>query len=258
MESKFEHKVSRGSRFNQIYVPKGMERIFEAGDIVEVRLVKKKELYYSTNLDSRKIGEFKEGIIRRILSHLGEFKEIRQAFVVGSFLTQKTEYNDIDVLLITNNKFVENRAYVYLSGKIQLKFHVIAIPEERFVEILKICPMTRSMMQYFASDKEFKLPVKSEMDSNHIEFLLMMPEDLLKLNISGGRVYFDAVRRLITIGRFMEGKLLDSIVIDSELKIILGKAFYDLSKRNESFSEKALENVREIIRREIERIRKRL
>src|SRR3989338_9269341 len=47
----FEHKISQGSRFNQIYIPKEMEEIFEVGDIVQVRLLKKKEqLHYSKTL----------------------------------------------------------------------------------------------------------------------------------------------------------------------------------------------------------------
>ena len=38
---KFEHKVSRGSKFNQIYIPTDKEKEFEPGDLVEVRLLKK-------------------------------------------------------------------------------------------------------------------------------------------------------------------------------------------------------------------------
>ena len=73
IKTKFIHKVSKGSRFNQIYVPKGMEIKFGIGDVVEVRLLKKKEhLYYSKNLP--KLGEFKEKLIKDIFSFLNQFK----------------------------------------------------------------------------------------------------------------------------------------------------------------------------------------
>ena len=258
-ERKFEHKVSKGSRFNQIYVPKEMGEIFEAGDIVEVKLIRKKEeLHYSDNLSGKEVGKFKEGIIRSIFSYLETFDGVKQAFVVGSFLTQNTDYNDVDVLLITDDKFMEEKVYIYLTQKIQLKFHVIAIPEARFARLLEICPMTRSMLYYFVSNKKFKLPVKYEKESAHLKFLLMMPEDLLNLEISGGRIYFDAVRRLIAIKRFVERMPIDPIAIDSELKRTLSAAVYDLLKRNENLSSKILDNVKNIIRKELLGIRRAL
>ena len=99
----FEHKVSKGSRFNQIYIPKEMESIFEVGDIVKVKLLKKKtEIYYSKNL--LKLEEFKEKLIKEIFSHLSTFPNIRQIFIVGSFLIEKVDYNDIDLIIITDKK----------------------------------------------------------------------------------------------------------------------------------------------------------
>ena len=65
----FEHKISKGGRFNQVYIPKEMEEIFEVGDIVQVKLLKKKEqLHYSKTL--KKLGEFKERLIKEIFSSL--------------------------------------------------------------------------------------------------------------------------------------------------------------------------------------------
>ena len=66
----FTHKVSRGSRYNQIYIPKNMADFFDVGDIVEIKLIEKKEsLHYSKNLrELGKLGEFKEGIIKSSFS----------------------------------------------------------------------------------------------------------------------------------------------------------------------------------------------
>ena len=47
----FNKTVSKGSRFNQIYVPKHMENTIEVGDEVEVKLIKKHiSLYYAKEL----------------------------------------------------------------------------------------------------------------------------------------------------------------------------------------------------------------
>ncbi len=62
---KFIHRVSKGTRFNQIYIPLQMHNHFEAGDLVEVTLLEKKDsLYYSKHLN--KLNEFKENLIKKI------------------------------------------------------------------------------------------------------------------------------------------------------------------------------------------------
>jgi DNA polymerase/3'-5' exonuclease PolX len=65
-------------------------------------LKKKNNLFYSNNL--KNIGEFKENLVKQIFSLFSKFGEIRQIFIVGSFLTEKADYNDIDIVLITNKR----------------------------------------------------------------------------------------------------------------------------------------------------------
>ncbi len=253
----FQHKVSKGSRFNQIYIPKEMQEIFEVGDLVEVRLLGKKEkLHYSDNLKSfHKISDFKENIIKQVFFLLEKFKEIKQIFIVGSFLIEKTEYNDIDIILISDKKEIERKIYAYLSEKIQMNFHVIVIPGKKIEKLIKICPLTRSMLYYSVSNKEFSLDEKIEIEKKHINFLMMMPEDLLKIEFLNGKVYFDSLRRLITIRKFLEKQKLDPILINLEIKKILG-GYYLLLKKDENIDKKTLILLRKEIKKELTQINK--
>src|SRR3989338_6963318 len=80
--SSFTHQVSKGSRFNQIYIPKNKEGEFEVGDIVQVKLVSKKnKLYYSKNL--QKLSPFKEKIKEKVYDSLIERLNLK--FHVVSF-----------------------------------------------------------------------------------------------------------------------------------------------------------------------------
>ena len=253
----FQHKVSKGSKFNQIYIPKEMRGIFEDGDLVEVKLLEKKEkLYYSDNLKNlHKTSDFKKNLIKQVFSLLEKFKEIRQVFIVGSFLTEKIKYNDIDIILISDKKEIENEAYAYLSEKIQMNFDIIVIPGKKIEKLIKICPLTRSMFYYFVSNKEFSLDEKIEIEKKHIDFLLMMPKDLFKIGFSNGKVYFDSLRRLITIRKFLEMQNLDPILINQEIKKILGKN-YSFLKNNENVDKKILTFVKEEIKKELNKIEK--
>lgn len=250
MKYKFMHRVSKGSRFNQIYIPKKMEKTFEAGDIVKVELVKKKTEIFAENA---KLSEFKKKLIEEIFSFLSRF-EIKQIFFIGSFLNQKTDYRDIDILIIADEK-TEKEIYEKLSDKFNLKFHLIAIPEPKFKILSETCPLTRSMLYSYASNHKFNLP-KQKIDKNHIKFLLMMPEDLLKIQ-AGSRVFYDSIRRLITIEKFLDNKELNSEKINSELKLLLGN-LYKYSKNNGEINKEIIKKFRKIMKSKLNSIMKKL
>ena len=251
----FEHKISKGGRFNQVYIPKEMEEIFEVGDIVQVKLLKKKEqLHYSKTL--KKLGEFKERLIKEIFSSLKAFSEIKQIFVVGSFLTEKIEYKDIDIIIISSKKqkgiksCIEEKVYAHLVDRFQLKFHVLAMQEDYFFRLLEICPLTRSMLHYFISNKKFEISQNTMLDKKHISFLLMMPQDLLKISVNS-RAFYDSIRRIIAIRRFLENKELDSAMIDLELKSLFNELLYHQLKNNEQIDKKTIEYLRGILKAEL-------
>lgn len=257
---KFVHKVSKGTRFNQIYIPKEMERVFEVGDLVEIKLIEKKsKLYYSKNL--KKLGEFKERLIQEIFNSLKKFNEIKQIFVVGSFLT-KIDYNDIDLILVLKDKALTNKNFKdklnnILISKLQFRFHLLLIPENKFFELEKICPLTRNMLFYFVSDKPFEISKETILDKNHIKFLLMMPEDLLSVKLKP-RVFYDSLRRLITIERFLEERSLNPLGIEEEIKKLIGDKSAINIKTNEEMGEILLKKIRKVIKSKLEKINKEL
>ncbi len=252
---KFKHRVSKGSRFNQIYIPKKMEGYFEVGDLVEVSLLKKKiKLYCSENI--KELSEFKEDIIKKAFSILNDFSEIKQIFVFGSFLTQKIDYNDIDILIITNKKDIEGIVRDKLIEKISLRFHVIAISEDNFSRLREICPLVNSMLYYYASNKNLD-PIRRKIDKNHIKFLMMLPEDLLKVKASS-RAFYDSIRRLITIEMFLKNEDLDPLKTDKLLELRLGKFIFLALRNNEPIEDNEISKLREIIKKKLKDINQRI
>ena len=255
---KFTHKISRGSRFNQIYIPKEMETYFDVGDLVEIRLVKKKiNLYYSKHL--KKLSPFKEKLIKDIFFFLSQLREIDQIFIIGSFLTEKIDYNDIDLLIVVNrsDKGLEERFYNKLIDMFNLRFHILIIQQEKLNYLEKICPLTRSMLYYSISDKKFNLPSNKQIDKNHIKFLLMMPEDILELKVES-RIFYDNLRRLITIERFLYDKEEDPREINNELKKLLGDYLFSYLKKNMEINEDIMKKLRNIIKKRLDSISKKI
>lgn len=251
MPIKFTHRVSKGSRFNQIYIPKEVESDFQAGDIVEVILLEKASSFHSSQ-NLGKLSNFKKNLIKNIFSELKGFKEISQAFIIGSFLTQKQDFNDIDVLIISE-KNIENEVYDALIDRFELKFHIMTIPEDNFKSLQKYCPMTRSMLYYFVSNKEFSLSKEIEINKDHIKFLLMMPEDILQINL-GSRVFYDSIRRLLTIERFLQKKQLNPLEVNKELNNLLGEKQALSLRQNELINEEFIKKLRKIIKLKLDKI----
>ncbi len=252
---RFVHRISKGSRFNQIYIPKEM-REFEVGDLVEVRLLKKNMgLFYSKNLG--RISEFKEKLIKDVFSLLSEFSEILQIFVVGSFLTEKIDYNDIDLLIITKkkNENLEEKVYNALINKFNLKFHLLIVRKERFEFLKESCPLTRSMLYYCVSKEKFEITKKREVDKNHIRFLLMMPEDILEIKVEG-RAFYNNLRRLLTIEKFLKEEDEDPKKINDELKSLIGDSLFFYLKNNLEIDEKMIGQLRKIIKNKLDSINK--
>jgi len=251
MEVKFIHKISKGSRFNQIYVPKQMENVFEVGDIVEVKIIEKNfKLHYSKSL--KQLTPFKVNIIKKIFSSLNMFKEITQIFVIGSFLTKNIDYNDVDILVILNDQFtdekvLEKNIYDTLEKNFQLKYHIIMIKENNLLNLSKKCPLTRSMLYYFISNKNYELTQEKIYDNNHLKYLLMMPEDILEINVNS-RVMFDNLRRLVTIEKFLDNASLNPLNIDKDTEKVLGNFLSQYLRNNEQIDDKLKSKVRDIIK----------
>lgn len=251
---KFTHKISKGSNFNQIYVPREVESDFEVGDIVEVRLIEKRiKVYFSKNI--KKLSDFKKRLILDIFGFLNRFREIKQVFIVGSFLFEKVDYRDIDLVLVARkeNEKRLDKVYDALAEEFNLKFHVIIFPEEKFGRLLEIDPLTRSMFFYYISSKDFKLPAERIIDKNHIQFILMLPEDVLGLDVES-RMFYDSLRRVLTIEQFLKKSNEDPVFINRKLQSLLGNYLFMRLKNNKRAGEPIVKKLRKIIKKKIHEI----
>jgi predicted nucleotidyltransferase len=256
----FEKKVSKGSKFNQIYIPKEMAEIVEVGDLVQIKLLEKyTEIYYK---NQKKLLEFKEYLVREMFSSLNRFKEIKNIFIVGSFLEEDI-YNDIDVIITiterkTLNKYTEHlerKIRDFLVKKFNQKFHILIFNEEKLEKSIKIDPLIRVMFNNYVSNKEKKFDSKKIIDKKHIRFLLMMPEDLLEISVSS-KIFYNNLKRLIAIEIFLKNMDLNIKIISSQIENELETNLLNKIKNNDEIDEKEILVLRKIIKKKIERIKK--
>jgi len=248
----FEKKVSKGSRFNQVYIPKDMEDKIEVGDLVEVRLIKKHiEVYYH---NVNKLSEFKKYLIKNIFSELSKINKVKEVFLVGSFL-HDTIYNDIDLVIALENKELIKNIEKGLTKKFNQKFHVLGISIEKLRKLVKVDPITRAMFDSYVSNKEIIFDKDRTIDKNHINFLLMMPEDLLDIELSS-KVFYDNIRRLVTIELFLQYDKLENKIIVDKVRKLLGDDLFKEIKNNLEINKDELGKIRKIIKKKIKWVKK--
>lgn len=253
-EAIFRKKVSKGSRFNQVYVPKSVSRLIEVGDLVEVRLLEKhKELYYGKK--QPRLGWFKENMIKEIFNFLNKKVRCGGIFVVGSFLTKAYGFNDLDLAILGDKDIDVKRLEDCLVKEFNQKFHMLVYKKEELEKALAYDPITASMFSIYISDRPIDLEYKYSVNRKHILFLLMMPEDLLRIKLSS-KIFYDALRRLATIEHFLNKKSLLIAEIDKELEHLLKEDLYASMKSDQPMSDKELEIIRGIIKEKVMRIKK--
>ncbi len=255
-ETKFLHRVSKGSRYNQIYIPREMENEFGVGDAVEVRLIERKPEIF---VHKAKLTNFKEMLIKEIFKFLEKFKEIEQIFVVGSFLLEKTSYRDIDLVLLTKNEEYEefdNKINEKISEEFNLKFHIISGEKNGLIEDLKFSPMMRSMFSHFTSNKKFEVPKERIIEKNNILLVLMAPEDLINYDLEDSRLYYNSLRKLFITERFLNNEEEDIVKAYEDIKKEIGDKLFEEIRKYEYISKKDKEKIRKVIAVKLKKLKR--
>ncbi|MDO8509398.1 MAG: nucleotidyltransferase domain-containing protein [Nanoarchaeota archaeon] len=254
---KFIHRISKGSKFNQIYVPKEAEEKFEIGDLVEVRLLAKKtDLYFSRN--SIKLTKFKEKLIKDIFAFLSKNTDIKQIFIFGSFLTKKIDYNDIDIMIVgEKDELMENKIYEELIDEFNLKFHVLYIKEEKLENLLMTNPLIRNMIYYCVSNKKLKSLPEIEINEKDIRFSLMLGEDVLDVDVNS-RMLYDALRRVLLIKYFVKKEDISLPEITQLIISLLGRNLYEDARKDSIVNESSRNKIKHIIEENIKFIKNKL
>ena len=177
----FTRKVSKGSMFNQVYIPKEYEKMLEPGDVVEIRLIEKKAAFLSYGKDLV-LSDYKKNLIKDIFAFLSKTQKPENILVVGSFLTKVIGYNDIDIILIKEDK-TDTNIEKELINTFNQRFHLLIYSNNELISLIKKCPVTRTMLSNYVSYKQPDFSNEKLIDEKYLKFLLMMPEDILSIDV---------------------------------------------------------------------------
>ena len=100
------------------------------------------------------------------------------------------------------------------------------------------------------------MPDEKKINEIHLKNLLMMPEDLLRVRFPLGKVYYDSLRKMVTIEHFLNNDEIAPDKIDSELIEIINVEKLKILKENYDVETYLLKEVRSIIKKKLDLIHK--
>jgi hypothetical protein len=212
-------RISRGSKMDQIYIPKNRSG-FDVGSYVVLKPLKEEENIenpYFYNIKS--IEPLKLEIIKSIISIIDKNCNYDNVIFTGSFLDEGFNFNDIDVILISecnlNKKIIED--------KIKIKIHLIQLNNKDLIKGLSTDPLYQMMLSRCIAKKRFIYNVKHKINYKLLDLHLLKSKTLIdNFNVLGGDEKYYLTRNLISIFLYIKGKEINKEVVDKEIKKIFG------------------------------------
>ena len=213
---------------DQIYIPKNRSG-FSIGSYVilkpiEIEKLEEKPFFYNT----KEIEPIKLELIKQVMKIIdNEIEDYDNIIITGSFLEKGFNFNDIDVIIITE-KEVKGIERV-IKEKTKIEAHVIYFNKSLFEKALRIDPIWGLMLNKCISRKRLTpLPAKT-IDYKYLDAQLIKSKPVVdNFDYINGKEKYELTRNLISIYLFVKNKALSIESIEKEIKKHLGVEIYDL------------------------------
>lgn len=207
---------------DQIYIPKNRHG-FSIGDYVLITSItqpqksakiKKPYFYGIRNLEPLKIN-----VISEVFSIIEKKANFDNIIISGSFLDEGFCFNDLDILIITNNKIdlsdIEKSIQI-LTG---IKSHLILIDNKSLIEGLSTDPLYQSMLSKCISKKRLIYKINPKMNYKILDLHLLKSKLLIDnfSTLTGNEKYY-YTQNMIAIYLFLKNKRVTKEMIDNKIK----------------------------------------
>ena len=209
-------RVSKGSKMDQIYLPKNRFGLDIGSYVVVKQLEEEKteeKLYF---YDVEYIEPIKLDIIKQIIKIIDKQYIYENVIFTGSFLDSGFNFNDIDILLIGENKPAIKEE---IENKLGIKAHIIFIDNKSLMRGLSTDPIYQMMLSRCIAKKRFIYNLKNEINYKILDLHLLKSKTLINnFDILGGNEKYYLTRNLISISIYINGKKISKEVVDKEIK----------------------------------------
>jgi len=218
---------------DQIYIPKRRFG-FAIGTYVvlkpleEEKIIGKPIFYNIKYLEPIKLRIIEE--IFKIIERLIKYDNI---IITGSFLEDGFRFNDIDIVIVGEEKIDIKYIERILNNAIGANFHIISIDNKSLIEGLSTDPLYEAILSKCAARKRFVYKIKPKINYKLLDLHLLKSKPLMEnFDFLTGDEKYEMTRNLIAINQFIDGKKITKENIDLAIDDIFGKDIVQKLKNN--------------------------
>lgn len=216
-------KVSRGSKMDQIYLPKN--RIgMTAGQYVVIaplkeRLVEEQKFkpffYNLSNLEPLKLE-----IIHSIFNIIEKINP-ENIIITGSFLERGFRFNDIDILIIKEEKINPEPLKNKIEELLSIKTHILPLSAKTLISGLSTDPLYSLMLSKCISRNRIIFKSKRMINYKILDLQLLKSKSLIdNFDILNGDEKYYLTLNLVSILLFIQNKKLSKDIINKKIEEI--------------------------------------
>lgn len=220
-------KVSLGSKMDQIYIPKNRVG-FGIGNYVliksldrEIEKTPLKKIYFYgiKNIESIKLEIINE-VFRIIDKSVENYENI---IITGSFLEEGFHFNDIDIIVLTENTINFKIIGEEVKKNTGINGHILVLSSNDMVRGLETDPLYQMMLSRCVIQKRFIYKTKHTLNYHLLDLHLFKSKTLLdNFEVLNGREKYNLVRNLVTIYLYLGKNKVSVVLVDKEIKNIFG------------------------------------
>ncbi|MFH1358500.1 MAG: hypothetical protein ABIH37_01280 [archaeon] len=210
---------------DQIYIPK-LRANLPIGTYVIIKPLKttlkgnKEEENKLHFYNIKSIEPLKLQIINQIIKIIDHnSQDYENIIITGSFLEKGFSFNDIDILLITNNKTNINLLQKTIEKQIQIKLHIISLDNKTLIKGISSDPLYELMLSKYISKKRFIHNTKRKINYKILDLHLLKSKSLINnFDILSGNEKYYLTRNTTAISQFFKNKEITKNIIDKEIE----------------------------------------
>ena len=163
-------KISKGTKMDQIYLPKKRYG-FNPGEYVVIAPIEvKKNLEKPYFYNVKNLEPIKLKIIEEIFDILdGSIEEYENLLITGSFLNAGFNFNDIDIMIISDRQIDINSIKKLIENRIGINPHIISLNNKVIIKGLSLDPLYQMMIDKCVSKKRFIYKISRKIDYKLLE-----------------------------------------------------------------------------------------
>jgi len=217
-------KISKGSKMDQIYIPK-IRSGLNVGEYVIVKPLKEKvplERLYFRNIDNAE--PIKLEVIKEMIKIIDKNIENENIIITGSFLDEGFNFNDIDIIImaeIGKNEKSLNKIKKEIIERINIEPHLLVLDNKTLLNGLSKDPLYLLMLSKCVSKKRFVHKINKIINYKLLDLHLLKSKVLINnFDILNGSEKYYYLRNMVAISLFLDNKEINKKSIEKEIKIV--------------------------------------